>query len=43
VVIKPSKVTEYSDIVDIIDEVKIANIKRYAIVDVTHEEEARIK
>jgi biopolymer transport protein ExbD len=43
VVIKPSKVTDYSTIIDILDEVKITNVKRYAIADITAHEEAWIK
>lgn len=43
VVIKPSKVTDYSTIVAILDEVKITNVKRYAIADITAADEARVK
>jgi biopolymer transport protein ExbD len=43
VVIKPSKVTDYSTIIDILDEVKITNVKRYAIADITSHEEGLMK
>ena len=43
VVIKPSEVTNYSNIIDVLDEIKIMNVKRYAIADITTNEEQSIK
>ena len=42
VLIKPMDKSRYENIVDILDEVAIANITRYAIVEVTQEDEAKI-
>lgn len=35
VVVKPSDKSDYKDLVDILDELKITDIQRYAIVDIT--------
>ena len=39
-VIKPLDTSKYVDMVDILDEMKITNTKRYAIVDVTEDDKA---
>jgi biopolymer transport protein ExbD len=38
VLIKPTKESKYRNLVDILDEMKITQIKSFAIVDVTPEE-----
>jgi biopolymer transport protein ExbD len=43
VVVKPSRVTDYSTIIDILDEIKITGVKRYAIADMTSNEEGLTK
>ena len=42
ILIKPMRNSRYENIVDILDEVEIANIKRYGIVEVSQEDQARI-
>ena len=42
VLIKPMDEARYENMVDILDEVEIANIRRYAIVDFTAEDKARL-
>lgn len=42
VIIKPSKKSNYSNLVDILDEMKIANIDSYSIVDSYTPEEAKL-
>lgn len=42
VLIKPMGKSRYENMVDILDEVEITNITRYAIIDLTEEDEARI-
>jgi len=43
VLIKPSDESRYKNVVDILDEMNITNIKRYAIVDITKVDEGLIK
>ncbi|MEO6455542.1 MAG: biopolymer transporter ExbD [Ginsengibacter sp.] len=43
VIIKPSKASVYGDIVNVLDEMTINNVNRYAIVDITEKEEAFMK
>lgn len=43
VLIKPSDESRYKNTVDILDEMNITNIKRYAIVDITTVDEGLIK
>ena len=43
VIIKPSKLSCYRDVVDILDEMVISDIKRYALVKITPQEEMIIK
>jgi biopolymer transport protein ExbD len=43
VLIKPSDESRYKNTVDILDEMNITNIKRYAIVDITKVDEGLIK
>ena len=43
VIIKPAKASSYGDIVSILDEMTINDVKRYALVDITKEEEAMVK
>jgi biopolymer transport protein ExbD len=40
VVIKPAKSCTYKNTVDMLDEMKIADVKRYALVDITDQEES---
>lgn len=42
VLIKPTDEARYENVVDILDEVDIANITRYAIIGVTKDDKARI-
>jgi biopolymer transport protein ExbD len=43
VIIKPANKSAYGDIVNVLDEMTINDIKRYALVDITKEEEAYMK
>jgi biopolymer transport protein ExbD len=43
VLIKPSDRSRYKNVVDILDEMNIANIQRYALVDITPEDKQLIK
>jgi biopolymer transport protein ExbD len=43
VLIKPSNDANYKNVVDILDEMNISNIKRYALVDITPEDLGLIK
>jgi biopolymer transport protein ExbD len=43
VIIKPNKESNYKNVVDMLDEMQIAEIKRYAIVDIAEGEDALIK
>lgn len=43
VIIKPTKASVYGDIVNVLDEMTINDVKRYALVDITEKEEALIK
>jgi biopolymer transport protein ExbD len=43
VIIKPAKTCVYRDIVNVLDEMTINDIKRYAITDITMEEETLMK
>jgi hypothetical protein len=43
VIIKPSNESNYKNMVDVLDEMTIANIIRYAIVDISPEEELAYK
>jgi hypothetical protein len=43
VLIKPSDESRYKNVVDILDEMNITGIKRYAIVDITKVDEGLIK
>lgn len=43
VLIKPMEKSTYKNLVDILDEMSIANVKRYALVDVTPQDDAVIK
>jgi len=43
VIIKPSKSAHYGDIVDILDEMTISDVKRYALVNITPHEETFLK
>jgi biopolymer transport protein ExbD len=38
IAIKPSKYSDYKDVVDVLDEMTISNIQRYVLVDMNHEE-----
>ena len=40
VIIKPSKKSNYKNLVDILDEMSITKVPTYAVVDITPEEEA---
>ena len=40
VIIKPSKASDYGDVVNVLDEMLINDISRYALVDITEREEA---
>ena len=42
VLIKPMEKSRYENMVDILDEVEIANITRYAIVEITEEDKAKV-
>ena len=42
VLIKPMSKSRYENVVDILDEVEIANITRYAIVEVTEDDKERV-
>ena len=43
VIIKPSKKSTYKNMVDILDEMAICNVKTYAIVDITPDELAKLE
>lgn len=43
VIIKPSKKSTYKNMVDILDEMAICNVKTYAIVDITDDELAKLE
>lgn len=43
VIIKPSVASVYGDLIDVIDEMIINDVKTYALVDITAQEEALIK
>ena len=43
VLIKPMEKSRYENVVDILDEVLITNITRYAIVEVTEEDKAKVE
>ena len=43
VLIKPSDRSKYKNVVDILDEMSISNIARYALVDITNDDEELIK
>ena len=43
VIIKPTKSSNYGSIVNVLDEMTINGVKRYAIVDITEKEEVLIK
>ena len=43
VIIKPTKASVYGEIVNVLDEMAINDIKRYAIVDITEKEEVLMK
>lgn len=43
VIIKPSKASAYGDLVNVLDEMTINDVKRYALVDITEQEEALIE
>lgn len=43
IIIKPNDQSTYKNTVDILDEMKLNNIEKYALVDITKEEEAFIK
>ncbi len=43
VIIKPNKESSYKNVVDMLDEMQIAEIKRYAIVDIAEGEDALIQ
>jgi biopolymer transport protein ExbD len=43
VIIKPSKASVYGDIVNVLDEMTINDVKRYALVDITENEQILIK
>lgn len=43
VLIKPSQQSQYKNVVDLLDEILIANIKRYAIVDIEPQDVALLK
>lgn len=43
VLIKPSNKSNYKNLVDILDEIKITNVQRYAIVDITEPEISLLK
>ena len=43
VIIKPTKSSVYGSIVNVLDEMTINGVKRYAIVDITEKEEVLIK
>ena len=42
-IIKPANTAVYCNIVNVLDEMTINDVKRYAIVDITKEEEALMK
>ena len=43
IVIKPSSTATYKDVVNLLDEITINDIKQYQLVDITKEEEAVLK
>jgi biopolymer transport protein ExbD len=43
VIIKPTKASIYGDIVNVLDEMAINDVKRYAIVDITEQEEVLMR
>jgi hypothetical protein len=43
VLIKPSNESRYNNLVDILDEMTISNVSRYALVDITPVDEQLIK
>lgn len=43
VIIKPTKTSVVGDIVSVLDEMKINDVKHYALVDITEQEEAMVK
>ena len=43
IIIKPTKSSDYKDVVNILDEMVISDIKKYALVKITNQEELLIK
>ena len=43
VLIKPTNEANYKNVVDILDEMNISNIKRYALVDITPDDLEELK
>ena len=43
VILKPGKESTYNDVVDILDEMTINDVKRYALVDITNAEAQRLE